>query len=394
MNERSIVPDGTSKHFKIRGDEDSDYDGISIEHQWLRMEVDVPVSPGLQEVNQREKGKCVAGTSPFLEVKHEMRVRLTVGYEQASGGNGGGMPMVLDELAFMVPLKFVLVTPTSISPLASTLFPVLAHAHQNSTSSLSLPHPPMTPSHSPLPSPIHSLSRSHSLSSLSSTDVFRPSSPLPPLLSIPPLPAYNQLFHENGDRKDDIQIALPLYREKEEDDAHSHSHSPVPQHPRRALSASSSSSRSSSSRPSSAVSSSEHDAPTDIYQTPMGVRITPPRLLERFVSPPESPTPPGTPRTPPGLADFHALALATVQGERQGKGKGKNRERKGKESKSKGKRRETSFGESFLRFDDDEERGNVYEPRREHPEAVTADNTFEDEDRDSVRGEVQYGIAL
>ncbi|KAF8590064.1 hypothetical protein K439DRAFT_1628275 [Ramaria rubella] len=307
VRERSILPSGASKLFRVRN-ADAAEGGVPFEEGWVRMEASVPVSPGLEDSNG--KGKRVAGQSPFLHVKHEMRVRVTVVYEQP------GCTVQSDDLGFSVPLEFVLVTPPAPSPRAPTFFPALAHVHSHSTTSLPVPHPPMDSSR-------RAPSRAHSLASLCSS-ASTSSMPSPSLPTPPPLPAYNQLFHENGDRKYDIHSELPVYREKEDSPSFAPS--------------------TTSSTPSSSS---------------MPMTQLPPRVSS-LPSPPESPISPGMPITPPGLAECRVPRRRTRCDGKFG------------------------FGESFLRFEEDDSEFEFIQhvPQR-HEEDLALDGD----------GEVQYGIA-
>ena len=185
VRERSIVPAAASKEFKVRGN-DARVPGVPFGEGWLRMEVGVPVVPGPED-DAGQGGKRVAAESPFLDVRHEMRVKLRVGFAQP----GDAAPLS-DDMTFVVPLDFVRPARAAARPVAST-----RRLHAHSTSSLPLPHPPMSAARAP--------SRASSVAALRAT-------PTPPP---PPLPAYSQLFHENGDLKDEWHVALPLYREKD-----------------------------------------------------------------------------------------------------------------------------------------------------------------------------------
>ncbi|KAF8511115.1 hypothetical protein BU17DRAFT_54790 [Hysterangium stoloniferum] len=329
IHERSLVPSDANRIFKAHGTDGSE-DGVRFEESWIRMGVDVPVFADLHE----RAGKRVATSSPLFAVAHEMRVRVTIGYEDPDKDE-----QVFDELAFTVPLEFVHVTPETLSPAASTFFPVLVNMHSQapSTASLPLPHPPMTISRTPLRSRSVASLRAETGACHASPFPSRPSTPFPP-----PLPAYNQLYYENGDRKDDILGALPVYRQKEE--------LPPPPPPLQAVL---------THAASESTSSLQSDCPA-LVPSSFGPS-----------SPPDSPVSPGSPVTPPGL-----LSVPPPHRRRR-----HSKPRKG----GRGKSSKSFFGESFLRLEDESDIDI---------EAHSSHGRGDVEATSILSGDVQYGVAL
>ena len=99
-----------SKQFKVRGS-DAREPGVRFEERWPRMEVGVPMSPGLED--DEAQGRRVTAESPFLKVRHEMRV----GWASSTPA----MPC-----CSCSPPHFVLLTRAAAPLLASTFVHVVA----------------------------------------------------------------------------------------------------------------------------------------------------------------------------------------------------------------------------------------------------------------------------
>lgn len=181
--QHSLMVDDSSRLFKACGANSGDV-GVSLEDGWVRMDVDVPVM--LDLLNKSPKvAKRPTEEGPLFEVRHELRVRVTFGYDQVSSRSSRPVRL-FDELVFTVPMKFVNVLPLGPSPHATSFFPVAAHMHSGRGPVRAAP-----------------CTRSPRASQ----------KPSRPLMTLPP---YNQLYYENGDRRDEMLGALPVYREKED----------------------------------------------------------------------------------------------------------------------------------------------------------------------------------
>ncbi|GJJ12554.1 hypothetical protein Clacol_006797 [Clathrus columnatus] len=195
-HECSLVPPGASRTFKAHGSNGKP-EGASFEDGWVRMEVDIPVIRDISET--KHPSKRITTDGPLFEVYHQMRIRVTVGYEHLGG-------IAMDDLAFVIPLEFVNVQPRTTSPLGSPFFPIAAqiynHSRRLTTSPIPIPHSHIVQRNSRNDRSCGSLSRS-------STSSSRPYTP-----SLSTLPAYNQLYTENGYRRDELFCDLPVYREK------------------------------------------------------------------------------------------------------------------------------------------------------------------------------------
>lgn len=200
--ERSLVPSDASRTFKARGP-DGEPQGASFEDGWVRMDVDIPVARDTG--NAKSALRRITTNGPLFEIQHQMRIRVTVGYEHPTA-------TLMDDLAFVVPLEFVNVSPKISSSLGSPFFSVSSspqvHNHSRRLSSTS-PIPIPRHGHQVIPNargvrPPTPQSRSSTSSSRSSTP--HSSSHLPP---------YNQLYTESGHRRDELACDLPAYREKE-----------------------------------------------------------------------------------------------------------------------------------------------------------------------------------
>lgn len=191
--ERSLVPSAASRTFKARGP-DGEPHGASFEDGWVRMDVDIPVVPDTGET--KEGLKRVTTDSPLFEVSHQMRIRVTVGYEHSRG-------TLMDDLAFVIPLEFV-----NVLPKPSSYLPVAAQIHSYSRRSTTSPIP--------IPLPLTMVGqttrgvRSRTPQSRSSASSSRASTPL-----LAALPAYNQLYTDTGHRRHELSENLPVYSEKE-----------------------------------------------------------------------------------------------------------------------------------------------------------------------------------
>jgi hypothetical protein len=139
---------------------------------WYTISTSVPLAQ-----NRHSRSCCVlraSGTSPFFNVRHEVRVTLTCAYDVPET-----CKPAMERLQFSFPLQFVHVTPTPVS-------------------------------HSTSPPPVLRTSDSSSL--ISSAEPIPQARMLP--CSLPythSLPAYSQLFDSNGDRKIDYSHPLPVY---------------------------------------------------------------------------------------------------------------------------------------------------------------------------------------
>lgn len=249
-----LVPEGQMHYRPAHGGPD----GITLDSRWARMDVDVPMLrarsnsktegpveqedglTGLDDEGARDRERRRAAIrpacrNPFAHIEHTLTVFVRVAYnpsETESGEsdtddeNDENSTVYQETLHCSFPLRFTR-APEHVKPrLQQASFPM--------TPSLSsdLFIPPLTPSLYHPSSPHSSTSSSFSpLSSLfslppspfsSSQSVYPPSptsfssGQLPP----PVLPAYTQLFHENGERReDDLQqygCWLPPYVPSEE----------------------------------------------------------------------------------------------------------------------------------------------------------------------------------
>jgi hypothetical protein len=158
--ERALVPDGGVIHYRPMDGEV----GIPLDGRWSKMDVSVPLS-GCAE------GKMMtASSSPFHSVVHEIRLAISVSYHEE------GEEVKKEMLYCEFPLRFTHTGSSTSSSHSSTLTTTATPLYTN---------------HSP----------THSVFDLK-------------------LPAYSQLFHENGDRKedDDDGCFLPAYKPKGEED--------------------------------------------------------------------------------------------------------------------------------------------------------------------------------
>ncbi len=145
--------------------------------QWFRMTVNVPFAHTFSErkdgTSERMETPHLRATSqgPLFNVKHLMRVNLTLSYDGADGKSPA-----TSNLSVSLPLDFVRLRSaarTNTHSLPSQL--PLEHLSLSDSPALPVTVPPTNP------------------------------------YNVPELPAYSQLFHPNGDVKRDDCIPLPLY---------------------------------------------------------------------------------------------------------------------------------------------------------------------------------------
>ncbi|KAF8321593.1 hypothetical protein DL93DRAFT_2163202 [Clavulina sp. PMI_390] len=218
-------------------------DGIILDHRWARMDVCIPVLcperpsaapkharfPLLNRVGNRgvkvEKGGAErrrrmqpSGMGPLGGVKHEMHLFLHMEWEPEAGDNGDEVKSRVrtEVVRCVVDLDFVKVpSEVRVHPPNGGSHPSLSPSAASSSSNLlGTRHPPSHASNS-------SLSSLFSLTPSSSSSISLPSSLSSLPLTPPPpagflingtnthqtpnlvLPAYVQLFHENGERRED-----------------------------------------------------------------------------------------------------------------------------------------------------------------------------------------------
>lgn len=204
--------------------------GVALDHRWARMDVVVPVlraqQPSKQDTPEREEedGKMHLTSeahadrtrrralvlpkthSPFARVTHEMKVFIKVSWdpnEDDAPEDGGRFfdsegPRV-DRIHCIFPLHFIRIPEESRARLLSSNL-----ASSQLSSATDIPSPRTSASAASC-SPLSSL---FSVPAPTPPSIISPipSSPHKSLLaSMPPavLPAYTQLFHENGERRED-----------------------------------------------------------------------------------------------------------------------------------------------------------------------------------------------
>lgn len=168
--------------------------GVSLDREWAKMDINVPVlkeaaNEDGEEVTEedgveldedrryeRMARRLMVATemdAPFYRIRHEVKVNVQIAYQPADGS-----APIVETLQAVAPLRF---------------------AHLASPYSTSAFSPEVSPS--------------ASTSSLTSTSTASASAP-------PNLPAYSQLFHENGERKElDNELGwLPAYSPKRDTD--------------------------------------------------------------------------------------------------------------------------------------------------------------------------------
>ncbi|EJD53226.1 hypothetical protein AURDEDRAFT_149021 [Auricularia subglabra TFB-10046 SS5] len=123
--------------------------------------------------------------SPFYKVRHDARISITCMYRESPDA-----PPVRSEMKFSLPLKFVC-TSNNVQRSASPT-PSVASTDADDASRAGSPTPLLpTPTASPYPRTLP--------------------------LGTTALPAYSQLFHSNGDSRDEIYADLPAYSKDPED---------------------------------------------------------------------------------------------------------------------------------------------------------------------------------
>ncbi|KAI0063430.1 hypothetical protein BV25DRAFT_428479 [Artomyces pyxidatus] len=169
----SLLPESNVAHYPLEGRGGIFNPTLEVRaDQWYTMQTEVPFvqqMPAAREALWAGTAKLrPSGQSPFFGVKHAMHVSVTCVYD----GEDGEVAAT-ENLRFTLPVDFVRVRPTPVTP----------------------------------PVRIQSLS-SHASSESSCSSITMPF--LVPYGN-PELPAYSQLFYSNGDRKVDDSTPLPLY---------------------------------------------------------------------------------------------------------------------------------------------------------------------------------------
>ena len=186
----SLLPSGFSGRIELDGADTAKAsfadDRFEDENTWVRIRVDIPfrdllLDPQhLPEYADHPVPKLrPTEPGPILSVLHTLDIALTCTYDMPEGGDESAPDRVLDELKLTIPLSFVRV------PRSGPNQPVVESFTADCDSPLSRTGPAGSVRMRP--------------------ELVRPSQPY-----AQSLPAYNQLYHKNGVRKED-PTPLPLY---------------------------------------------------------------------------------------------------------------------------------------------------------------------------------------
>jgi len=187
--EYNLTPPESTRIFRPNGQE-----GIPLHEYNIRMDIEIPVAKVMFD-NRGKNIRKMSGAGPQLAVKHEVRVNVEVGYE-------GSRMKASDSVEVVLPIEFVNIA--SPPPSASSYYS----------------HHPHIPRSMPIQrqQPARPASRTPSLSSSGGSSSSHFSAPHTPYRDPAPrpLPAYSQLYYENGDRRDELMGTLPVYKEDED----------------------------------------------------------------------------------------------------------------------------------------------------------------------------------